>query len=372
MNGPLHGVKVLELAGLGPAPHACMVLADLGADVVRVERPGRFDVGTEIGDPLLRGRRSIAIDLKDSDGLELVLRLAEKADVFIEGYRPGVTERLGLGPEVCLTRNPRLVYGRITGWGQEGPLSATAGHDINYLGLTGSLAAMGRDHERPAPPLNLIADFGGGSMLLLVGVLAALQERVTSGRGQVIDAAMVDGVAVLSQMMWAMRSQGLWGDTREANLLDGGAPFYDTYECADGRFVAVGAIEPQFYTLLLAGLDLAGLPAQHDRNSWPILRKAFTETFLRRTRDQWVEVFGGTDACVTPVVEPSEVHTQPHLTDRGTFTDVNGIFQAAPAPRFSRTPATTPHPAGPAGGDHAAILADWRVCNQKGVSGPTR
>lgn len=359
MGGPLKGLRVVELAGLGPAPHACMVLADLGADVVRLERPDRFDPGKAGSDQLLRGRRSLAVDLKSEAGVELALRLVEKADVLVEGYRPGVAEKLGLGPEECLARNPRLVYGRVTGWGQDGPMASLAGHDLNYLGLTGSLAAMGRAGERPAPPLNLVADFGGGSMLLLVGVLAALQERTSSGLGQVVDAAMVDGVAVLSQMMWSMRAYGGWGDTRGANLLDGGAPFYDTYECADGRWMAVGSLEPQFYALLLSGLGLSGLPAQMDRAGWPVLRKAFTEAFHTRTRDEWVEVFGGTDACVTPVVEPGEVVAEPHLSARGTFAEIGGVFQAAPAPRFSRTPPDLPLPPGHSGADTDAVIADW-------------
>jgi alpha-methylacyl-CoA racemase len=362
VTGPLSGLRVLELAGLGPAPHACMVLADLGADVVRVERPHRFGPGGGgVADQTQRGRRSIAVDLKSDEGRDLVLRLAEQADVFVEGYRPGVTEKLGLGPSDVWERNPRVVYGRVTGWGQDGPMAPRAGHDINYLGLTGSLYAMGRAGEPPAPPLNLVADFGGGSMLLLVGILAALHERQASGLGQVVDAAMVDGVALLSQMMWTMRGQGIWGDERQANMLDGGAPFYDTYECADGRYVAVGPIEPQFYAAMLDGLGLtdAGLPAQLDIAQWPALRKALTEAFRSRTRDEWTGVFAGKDACVTPVVEPGEVHDEPHLSARGTFLDLDGVFQAAPAPRFSRTPAAVPSPPPAVGADNDAVIADW-------------
>ncbi|MDX6265753.1 MAG: alpha-methylacyl-CoA racemase [Frankiales bacterium] len=339
-----------------------MVLADLGADVVRVERPHRFGVGGGgVADQVQRGRRSIAVDLKSAEGRDLVLRLVEKADVLVEGYRPGVTEKLGLGPSDVWERNPRVVYGRVTGWGQEGPMAARAGHDINYLGLTGSLAAMGRAGEPPAPPLNLVADFGGGSMLLLVGILAALHERQTSGLGQVVDAAMVDGVALLSQMMWTMRGQGIWGDERQANMLDGGAPFYDTYECADGRYVAVGPIEPQFYAAMLDGLGLtdAGLPQQLDIAQWPALRKALTDAFRSRTRDEWTAVFAGTDACVTPVVEPREVRDEPHLSARGTFLDLDGVFQSAPAPRFSRTPSAVPSPPPVVGGDNDAVIADW-------------
>jgi alpha-methylacyl-CoA racemase len=338
-----------------------MVLADLGADVVRVERPTQSGPGAGVADQLQRGRRSVSADLKSDEGRDLVLRLTEKADVFVEGFRPGVTEKLGLGPDDVWARNPRVVYGRVTGWGQDGPLAPRAGHDINYLGLTGSLYAMGRAGESPAPPLNLVADFGGGSMLLLVGILAALHERQTSGKGQVVDAAMVDGVALLSQMMWTMRGQGAWGDDRQANMLDGGAPFYDTYECADGRYVAVGSIEPQFYAAMLEGLGLAdaGLPDQLDTAQWPTVRKALTEAFRSRTRDEWTAVFAGTDACVTPVVEPREVPDEPHLSARGTFLLVDGVFQPAPAPRFSRTPAGIPTPPPAPGADVAAVVADW-------------
>ena len=359
MPGPLSGLRVLELAGLGPAPHAAMVLADLGADVVRIERPGAFGVLPGHADFQLRGRRSVAADLKTAEGVELVLRLVEKADVLVEGYRPGVTEKLGLGPEDCRARNPRLVYGRITGWGQDGPLAQRAGHDLNYLGLTGTLAAIGRTGERPVPPLNAVADFGGGSMLLLVGILAALHERERSGLGQVVDAAMVDGTALVSSMLWALRGQGLWSDERGTNLLDGGAPFYDTYACADGRFMAVGPIEPQFYALMLAGLELdtADLPGQMDVQAWPGLRQIFTERFRTRTRDEWTAVFAGTDACVTPVVELGEALNEPHLKARGTLVELDGQVQPAAAPRFSRTPGQTARTA--PGSDPDAVLKDW-------------
>ena len=362
MAGPLQGLRVVELAGLGPCPHAAMVLADLGADVVRVDREtGRFDLAAPERDVLLRGRRSVFADLKAPDGVALVMDLVERADVLLEGLRPGVTERLGLGPEQCLARNPRLVYGRITGWGQHGPLAARAGHDLNYLGLTGALAAIGRAEGTPVPPLNLVADFGGGSMLLLVGVLAALHERESSGAGQVVDAAMVDGVALLSQMVWSFRSTGLWSDRRQSNLLDGGAPFYDTYACADGKHVAVGALEPQFYAALLAGLglDAADLPAQLDPAGWPVLRAAFTAAIAARTRDEWTAVFDGVDACVTPVVELSEALAEPHLSARGTYVEVDGVTQAAAAPRFSRTPAGAPVAPRVPGGDLDAVRADW-------------
>ncbi len=363
-DGPLAGLRVLELASLGPGPHAAMVLADLGADVVRVERPpgrGLTLPDGAVRDQLLRGRRSVAADLKDPAGLALVRRLAARADVLVEGLRPGVTERLGLGPEVCLADNPRLVYARMTGWGQTGPWADRVGHDVNYLGLTGALAATGRPGQPPAPPLNLVADLGGGSMLCVVGILAAVVERDRSGRGQVVDAAMVDGVGLLAQMVYSLKAQGFWSDERGANLLDGGAPFYDTYACRDGRYVAVGAIEPHFYAALLDGLGLAAedLPAQHDRAGWPVLRRRFAEVFAGRDRDAWAAHFDGTDACVTPVLTFAEAPDHPHLQARAAHVDVDGVVQPAPAPRFSRTPAATPRPPRPAGVDRDAVLADW-------------
>ncbi|MBB4684266.1 CaiB/BaiF CoA transferase family protein [Amycolatopsis jiangsuensis] len=362
MPGPLAGLKVVELAGIGPGPHACMVLADLGADVVRVERPsGSLDLTGGRPDPLLRGRRSVAADLKAADGRDLVLRLAGKADVLVEGLRPGVAERLGVGPAECHERNRRLVYGRMTGWGQDGPLAQRAGHDINYIGLTGILHAIGRAGERPVPPLNLVGDFGGGSMFLLTGVLAALWERERTGLGQVVDAAMVDGAGVLAQMMWALRGVGSWSDERGTNLLDGAAPFYDTYVCADGRYVAVGALEPQFYAAFLAGLGLAeaGLPAQLDREGWPVLRATFTRAFLTRTRDEWAALFAEADACVTPVLAPDEVAAHPHIAARSGLVELDGVVQPAPAPRFSRTPADVPSSPPVPGADTAEVLADW-------------
>lgn len=319
-----------------------MMLADLGADVVRVNRPtpGGLQLGSPRKDPVLRGRRHVVADLKNADDRERVLRLVEAADVLIEGYRPGVAERLGVGPGECLERNPRLVYARMTGWGQDGPLAQRAGHDINYISLTGVLHAIGRRGDRPVPPLNLVGDYGGGSMLLVIGVLAALWHAQRSGQGQVVDAAMVDGVSVLTQLIWGLWAQQQWVDQREANLLDGAAPFYDTYTCADGRDVAVGAIEPQFYAALLDGLGLANadLPAQHDRERWPELKARLAEVFATRTRDEWVEHFAGTDACVTPVLSFAEVVDHPHIAARGTVIERNGVIQAAPAPRFSRTP----------------------------------
>ena len=355
MAGPLQGLRVIELAGIGPGPHAAMILGDLGADVVRIERPG-----AAARDAMLRNRSLVAADLKSEQGRDLVLRLIAKADVLIEGYRPGVTERLGLGPQDCAAVNERLIYARMTGWGQTGPRSQQAGHDINYISLNGILHAIGRVNERPVPPLNLVGDFGGGSMFLLVGILAALWERHSSGKGQVIDAAMIDGSSVLVQMMWAMRGLGMWTDDRGTNLLDGGAPYYDTYECADGRYVAVGAIEPQFYAAMLAGLGLekADLPAQNDRVRWPELRALLTEKFASRDRDHWAKVFADSDACVTPVLAFGEVRSEPHITERDTFYEVNGGLQPLPAPRFSRTAPGTPRPA-EAAIDAEAVLQEW-------------
>ncbi|MBO0873017.1 MAG: CoA transferase [Pseudonocardia sp.] len=362
MTGPLTGLRVVELAGIGPGPHAAMILADLGADVVRVERPhGSLRLG-DGRDHLLRGRRSIAADLKSPAGRVTVLRLVERADVLLEGLRPGVTERLGVGPDDCAARNPRLVYARMTGWGQDGPMAPRAGHDINYISLTGALHAIG-PAERPAAPLNLVGDFGGGSMLLVVGILAALWERERSGQGQVVDAAMVDGASLLAQMVWSFLAQGGWRDEREANLLDGGAPFYRTYACADGGWVAVGALEPQFYAELLRGLGLDGadLPAQMDRSGWPTLRARFTAAFASKPRDEWAAVFADMDACVTPVLSFAEVPDHPHIRARDTVIDVNGAPQAAPAPRFSRTPAGRPGAPSVPGADTDAVLADWGV-----------
>jgi len=362
-SGPLAGLRVVELAGIGPGPHAAMVLADLGADVVRVERPqgGGVPGAPVVGDQMLRGRRSIVLDLKDPAGKERLLALLERADVLIEGYRPGVTERLGFGPDVCLERNPRLIYGRMTGWGQDGPWAHTAGHDLNYISVTGILHAIGPREVKPSVPLNLIGDFGGGSMFLLTGLLAALWERERSGVGQVVDAAMVDGASVLAQMMWGWRGTGFWTDERGVNLLDGGAPYYDTYVCGDGRYVAVGAIEPQFYAALLAGVGLAdaGLPGQNDRAGWPQLRARLTAAFLTKTRDEWAAVFDGTDACVTPVLTWAEAVSHPHVAARGTLVTMDGVEQPAPAPRFSRTVPGTPAPPPLPGADTEDVFVDW-------------
>lgn len=361
MAGPLKGLRVVELAGIGPGPHAAMILGDLGADVVRIERPSTLPNPAPSGDFLVRNRRSVAANLKSAEDRDLVMRLISKADVLIEGFRPGVTERLGLGPEDCARVNERLIYARMTGWGQTGPRSQQSGHDINYISLNGVLHAIGRAGERPVPPLNLVGDFGGGSMFLLVGILSALYERERSGVGQVVDAAMVDGSAVLATMMFAFRHTGLWSDVRGTNMLDTGAPYYDVYECADGRYVSVGSIEPQFYAELLEklGLDPSGLPAQNDVTRWPELRAVFTETFARHDRDHWAEIFSGSDACVTPVLSFAEIETEPHNTERGGFYKVGESIFPMPAPRFSRTAPDTPTPPGAPGADTEAVLRDW-------------
>lgn len=345
-KGPLAGVRVVELAGIGPGPHAALLLADLGADVVRVQRAGAIPAAGRRHDQTQRGRRIVEANLKDPADIEKVLGLLERADVLIEGFRPGVTERMGLGPDVALERNPRLVYGRMTGWGQEGPLAQSAGHDINYISVTGVLHAIGHQGDRPVPPLNLVGDFGGGSMFLVFGILAALVERQTSGKGQVIDAAMVDGTVALSHMIWSFRGAGIWSDERGVNLLDTGAPYYDTYETADGKHMAVGAIERQFYAALLDGLELdpATLPAQNDKQAWPELRAVFAERFQAKTRDEWTAVFDGTDACVTPVLTFAEAPGNPHLAARGSLVDIDDVVQHRPAPRFSRTQPGLPTP----------------------------
>lgn len=367
MPGPLTGLRVIELAGIGPGPHAAMILADLGADVVRVERPsGGLDLAGGGADQMLRGRRSVAADLKEEAGRNLLLDLIEQADVLIDPFRPNVTERLHVGPRHAFKRNSRIVYARMTGWGQDGPMAERAGHDINYIGLTGALHAIGRKGQRPVPPLNLLGDFGGGSMLLVVGVLGALWERERSGQGQVVDAAMVDGVGLLSQAIWSLRGLGWWSDEPESNMLDGNAPFYDTYTCSDGKYVAVGAIEPQFYAQLLDGLGISAdeLPQQFDTSSWPLIKERFTEVFVSRTRDEWAEIFQHTDACVTPVLTFGEAQQNEHLKSRSTFAEYNGIMQASPAPRFSRSFQDAPTPP-PKPGEHTdEVIADWGVTPQ--------
>ncbi|MEU0494881.1 CaiB/BaiF CoA-transferase family protein [Mycobacterium sp. NPDC006124] len=337
--GPLAGVRVIELGGIGPGPHAGMMLADMGADVVRVRRPsGGLTMPAEDADLLHRGKRVVDLDVKAQP--ERLLDLAAKADVLVDCFRPGTCERLGVGPEECARVNPRLIFARITGWGQDGPLATTAGHDVNYLARTGALGAIGYRDRPPVAPLNLVADFGGGSMFAVVGIVAALYERERSGEGQVVDAAMVDGVSVLSQMMWTMKATGALRDERESFLLDGGAPFYRVYETADGKHVAVGAIEPQFFARLLEGLGLTAeeVPAQGDREGYDLMRAVFAERFATRTRDEWATVFAGTDACVTPVLTWTEAAADDHLLARSTIVTADGVAQAAPAPRFSRTP----------------------------------
>jgi alpha-methylacyl-CoA racemase len=360
--GPLQGLRVVELAGIGPAPHAAMILGDLGADVVRIERPGSSGgVPQGADDPMLRSRRSVTANLKNPEGRELAFRLIAKADVLIEGYRPGVTERLGLGPDDCAQVNARLIYARMTGWGQSGPRRLQAGHDINYISLNGLLHSIGRAGERPVPPLNLVGDFGGGSLFLIVGILAALWERQRSGQGQVVDAAMIDGSSVLAQLMWGMRANGAWSDERGTNVLDGGAPYYDTYACADGRYVAVGSVEPQFYAEMLNGLGLSGadLPAQTDVARWPELRARLAEAFASADRDHWAKVFADSDACVTPVLSFGEVETEPQINERNTFYRDGEMLLPSPAPRFSRTVPSTPTSPGPHGVDTEAVLRDW-------------
>jgi alpha-methylacyl-CoA racemase len=362
--GPLQGVKVVEIAGIGPGPFCGMMLADMGAEVVRVDRAASVrDVPPTKPWPEAtnRGRRSVGVDLKHPDGVATVLRLVEQADALVEGFRPGVAERLGIGPDRCLAVNPRLVYGRMTGWGQDGPLAPTAGHDIDYIALSGMLHAIGRRGERPVPPLNLVGDFGGGGMLLAFGIVCGILEARTSGRGQVVDAAMCEGASVLGAFIYGMLGSGAWTDERGANMLDGAAPYYDTYETADGKHVAVGAIEPQFYAALLQGLDLdpADLPGQDDRSRWEELRERFAAVFRTRTRDEWDRVFAGTDACVAPVLSLTEAPGHPHNRARGAFVDLEGVMVPAPAPRFSRTaPEITTPPAYP--GQHSGeVLAAW-------------
>lgn len=361
MSGPLAGVRVMEVASIGPGPFCAMVLADLGADVTRVERTTDAAPGAgPPSDPLLRGRTaSIALDLKHPDGVAAALRLAEASDVVVEGFRPGVLERLGLGPDALRERNPRLVIARVTGWGQDGPRRTEAGHDIDYIALSGVLATVGEAGGPPVPPLNLIGDFGGGGLLAALGIVSALVARQATGRGQVVDAAMVDGSALLSAMLHGMRGDGLWVDERGSNLLDGAAPFYTTYATADGGWMAVGALEPKFYAALLDGLgiDPASLPAQYDRSGWGEIGKRLAGAFASRSRAEWAERFAGTDACVAPVLGPGEAPSDPHLAGRHTFVEVGGVTQPAPAPRFDATPAAAPRAGRAPGADTDAVLA---------------
>ncbi len=360
-QGPLAGVRVVELAGLGPAPFCAMLLADLGADVVRVQRPG--DGGTPDG-LLDRGKRSVAVDLKHERGPETVLGLVERADVLLEGYRPGVAERLGVGPQQCWQVRPDLVYGRMTGWGQDGPLASTAGHDIDYIALSGMLHALGRAGGPPQVPVNLLGDFGGGAMYLTVGVLAGLVQARVSGRGQVVDASIVDGSAHLGTMLFGMLAAGGWNTERGTNLLDTGAPFYDVYATSDGEYVAVGALEPRFYGELIERLGLTGeVPDRDDPANWPELRERLGAAFARGTRQEWTEVFADSDACVTPVLSMTEAAENPHVRARGTLTRSDGVLQPAPAPRFSHTPNPPLRPAPEPGADGASVLREWRVGN---------
>jgi alpha-methylacyl-CoA racemase len=368
----LRGVRVVEIGGLGPAPFGCMVLADLGAEVLRIERPDRVPPAEAVAvhdglaayDHLSRGRLSAGVDLKHPDGVALVRRLCRDADVFVEGFRPGVAERLGIGPDVLRADNPRMIYGRMTGFGQDGPLSGEPGHDLTYLSIAGVLAHIGRAGQPPTPPLNLVADFGGGGMLLALGVCAALVERATSGEGQVVDAAMVDGAALLMAPLFGATATGFWSDQRGTNLLDSGAPFYDCYECADGRFVAVAALEPQFWAALLDGLGLADddtLPDQNDQARWPELRARLAGVLVGRTRDEWAALFEHAGACVAPVLTMTEAMAHPHNVERQTFVEVAGAPQPAPAPRFSRTPAVIDLPAQQAGANTDQALGEWGV-----------
>jgi alpha-methylacyl-CoA racemase len=361
-TGPLRGVRVVEIAGIGPGPHAATLLADLGADVIRIERPGGAgSPGDRATDLLTRGRPSVALDLKRPEAVRTVLALVEDADVLLEGMRPGATERLGLGPEDCLARNPRLVYGRMTGWGQAGPLAHTAGHDLNYISVAGALHGLGQDADRPHFPTNLLGDFGGGSTYLVIGVLAALLEARAGGHGQVVDAAIVDGTAHVSAMFASMLASGFAHERRGANLLDGGAPFYDVYETADGRHVSVGALEPKFYAALVETLGLQDPPDRLDLAQWPALRETLAARFRERTQAEWTELFDGTDACVAPVLPLTEAAQHPHLRSRGTYVERDGVLQPAPAPRFSRTGATLTTGPTAVGGQTREALEAWGI-----------
>lgn len=382
MPGPLSHITVIELAGIGPGPFACMMLADLGATVIRVDRlPGPPSKGgledLMRNDSIVdRGRRSVSVNMKDPRGVEAVLKLVERADILVEGFRPGVAEKLGLGPSICHSRNPRLIFGRMTGWGQTGPLAQAAGHDINYISLTGALHAMGQADRPPAPPLNLVGDYGGGGMLLVVGVLAALAEAQRSGKGQVVDAAMTDGAALLMAAQYGLMAKGFWQDRRESNFLDGAAHFYGTYECADGGYVSIGAIEPQFYSQLLAlcGIDDPLFRHQWDQEEWPALRRKLEGVMRQRSRDEWCALLEGSDACFAPVLSMAEAPLHPHNVARGTFVAPEGVSQPAPAPRFDRTPSGLPPPAPTVGAHTQELLAhaglapeDIRALHDAGV-----
>lgn len=359
-QGPLNGVKIVEFAGIGPGPFCGMLLSDLGADVVRIDRAGGRGAPNP-KDVTGRGRRSIGLNLKDPDDIEIALKLIATADGLIEGFRPGVMERLGLGPEEALARNPKLVYGRMTGWGQHGTLSHAAGHDLNYIALTGALGAMGRKGEKPYPPLNLIGDYGGGALYLAFGLCAGIISARAGGEGQVIDCAMTDGAASLASMFFGMRAAGIWSDEREDNLLDGGAHFYDTYECADGGYVSIGSIEPQFYALLVekAGLTDPDFSAQMDKSKWPDLKARMESVFKTKTRDEWCDIMEGTDICFAPVLSLAEAPEHPHNKARETFVDIEGVVQPGPAPRFSKTPGAIQGVAPGVDQHRDEILSEW-------------
>jgi alpha-methylacyl-CoA racemase len=365
--GPLSGIRILEMEAIGPAPFAGMLLADMGADVLVIDRAADIDLGLKRErrhDVMMRGKRSVTLDLKSASGKDAALELVGRADALIEGFRPGVMERLGLGPEAALARNPKLVYGRMTGWGQDGPLAPRAGHDINYIALAGVLNAFGRKGEAPVPPLNLIGDFGGGGMLLGFGVACGLIDAARSGKGQVVDAAMVEGASLLAAMFHGLLHAGTWTEARASNILDTGAPWYDVYETKDGKYVSIGAIEARFYEELIRKLGLSGLPAQHDRSRWSEMRAQFQKAFRTRTRAEWCEVFEGSDACFAPVLSFSEARAHPHNASRRSFVELAGVPQAAPAPRFSRTPGAVRRPPPERGEGAREALRDW------GLSGP--
>jgi alpha-methylacyl-CoA racemase len=363
MTGPLSDLRVLELAALGPVPHSAMVLADLGADVVRIDRPGASPMAELAGsvDHVLRGRRTTTLNLKSAAGLQDLRELCRSADVLLEGFRPGVLERMGLGPQELQELNPRLVLGRMTGWGREGPLAMSAGHDLNYLAATGVLHAVGQADRPPPVPLTLLGDYGGGSMVLVTGLLAALWERERSGHGQVVDTAMVDGIGIIAQKMWAMRGAGTWSEERQSNLLDGGAPFYDTYTCSDGRYLAIGAIERNFFAILLANLEIDPdtIGDQYDRAAWPGIREQITAAVAGRSRDAWAHIFEGSDACATPVLTFSEALKDVHACSRSAYVELEGVAQPAPAPRFSRSATATPVPPGTRPVTVSDVLSGW-------------
>lgn len=368
-KGPLAGIRIVELGGIGPAPFCAMLLSDLGADIVRIDRPPGFDGGAPVEPKfnlLHRGRRSVGLDLKTPRAASAVLHLVAQADAVLEGFRPGTAERLGLGPAECLAVNPRLVYGRMTGWGQDGPRASEPGHDITYIALTGALHAIGRKDEAPAIPLNLVADFGGGALYLALGVVSAILESRSSGQGQVIDAAMVDGAASLMTLIYGLNAAGYWTDTRGANRLDSGAPFYNVYETSDGKHIGIGANETRFYrnVLTLLGLDEAELPDQHDKTGWPVIQARFAAAFMTRTRDEWVALAEGKQVCIAPILSLAEAPHDPHLKARGTFTQIDGVVQPAPAPRFSRTPGAIQCPPAQPGEHTDAVLADWGLSAQ--------